>query len=485
MINDTLLRLHDFTGMIDSSDISFKGRVTNYQLWFDDIKNGKTQIAFDFKSNRFAIRDILGKQIRKYIPGSYRREELSNVWLRAMIDLRYDTIFRFAKARVSNVTANLKKHKLKMHEISGGIKYGSKILSFDTLRGKIGNSDFNISLKYYFKGTDRYDKKIANSLKLTSKFLDVDEMRLYDLAPKQRRLRRDSTGRLVVVRPDSSAHAEAFNIFMIPFSDFHAAIGITKLKYNRLWLKDVNARLTMMKDQTITVDTLVMKVAGGSLAMRGKFNGSNPEKIYFRSRISFDQVDLEKMLLKLDHFGQDVVVNKNVKGRISGQIKSYVRVHPDLVPIMSNTKAELALNIYNGSLVDFAPMQAMATYFKDKNLRLIRFDTLRNKLTLTDGVLDIPAMNINSSLGYIQVSGKQSLDLSMEYYVRVPMKMVTRVGFTALFNRKPEEVDVNQVDEIEYVDKDRKIAFMNLKVTGTPDGNFRVGLGKDKGKKLF
>jgi hypothetical protein len=152
---------------------------------------------------------------------------------------------------------------------------------------------------------------------------------------------------------------------------------------------------------------------------------------------------------------------------------------------MSNTKAELTLNIYNGTLVDFAPMQAMATYFKDKNLRLIRFDTLRNKLTLTDGVLDIPAMNINSSLGYIQVSGKQSLDLSMEYYVRVPMKMVTRVGFTALFNRKPEEVDVNQVDEIEYVDKDRKIAFMNLRVTGTPDGNFRVGLGKDKGKKVL
>jgi hypothetical protein len=46
-------------------------------------------------------------------------------------------------------------------------------------------------------------------------------------------------------------------------------------------------------------------------------------------------------------------------------------------------------------------------------------------------------------------------------------------------------VDLNQVDEIEYVDKDRKIAFMNLKVTGTPDGNYQVGLGKDKRKKMF
>lgn len=477
LINDTLLRIRDFTGMIDSSDINFKGRVINYHLWFADIKKGRTQIAFDFKSDHFAVRDVFGRQIRKYLPRGYRREVLSNVWLRTKIDMRYDTIFRFAKAKVANVTAHLEKHNLKLHEISGGLKYGSKILSFDTLRGKIGNSDFDISLKYYFKGIDRYNNKVANSLKFTSKFLDADEMSQYDLAPKTGRVRRDSTGRVVAIEPDSSRHAKAFNIFIVPFSDFNARIDIGKLKYNRLWLKDVHARLTMQANQTLTVDTLAMKVARGTVAMRGKFDGSNPEKIYFRSQISFDTVDLEKMMLKLDHFGQDVVVNKNVKGRISGQIISYVQVHPDMVPVMSNTKAVMTLNIYNGSLVDFAPMQAMASYFKDKNLRLIRFDTLRNNLVFTNGVLSIPAMNINSSLGYIQMSGKQSLDLSMEYYVRVPMKIVTKAGFSALFNRKPEEVDLNQVDEIEYIDKDKKIAFMNLKVTGTPE-SFQVGLGR-------
>jgi hypothetical protein len=80
------------------------------------------------------------------------------------------------------------------------------------------------------------------------------------------------------------------------------------------------------------------------------------------------------------------------------------------------------------------------------------------------------------------MSGKQSLDLSMEYYVRVPMKLVTQVGFNSLFHKKQEEVDVTQIDEIEYIDKDKKISFMNLKVTGTPD-DFKVALGKDKKRK--
>jgi len=484
MINDTLLRLRDFTGMIDSSDINFKGRIVNYHLWFDDIKKGKTQIAFDFKSSRFAMKDVLGTTIRQYIPRGYRREELTNVWLRTKIDLRYDTIFRFAKAHIANITADLKNHHLKLKDISGGVKYGSKVLMLDTLKGMVGNSDFDVSLKYYFKGIDRYNKKVANSLTFASKLLDADEISQYDLAPKTGRSRRDTTAVAIAkAKSDSSQHAQAFNIFIIPFSDFNAQVNIAKIKYNRLWLKEINAKVSMREDQTITIDTLMMKVAGGAVSMRGKLNGSDHQKIYFRSRINVDQVDLEKMLLKLDHFGQDVMVNKNIKGRLSGQIKSYVQVHPNLVPIVSNSKAEMTLKIYNGSLVDFAPMQAMSGYFKDKNLRLIRFDTLQNKFTYANGVFSIPAMDINSSLGYIQISGKQSFDLSMEYYVRIPMKIVTKVGFGSLFNRKPEEVDLQQVDEIEYVDKDRKIAFINLKITGTP-GDFKVGLGKDKGKKL-
>jgi len=235
----------------------------------------------------------------------------------------------------------------------------------------------------------------------------------------------------------------------------------------------------MQEDHHIYIDTLSTKIAGGTLAMRGHFNGSDPNKIYLRSRIKVDQVDLEKMLLKLDHFGQDVVINKNIKGRVSGQIKSYVRIHPDFVPILDNSKAEVNVSIYKGSLVDFAPMQAVAGYFKDKNLRMISFDTLHNVLTFADGVLNIPSMNINSSLGFVEISGKQSLDLKMEYYIRVPLKMVTKVGFNSLFGKKQEDVDLDQVDAIEYADKDKKTRFMNLRVTGTPS-DFKIGLGKDK-----
>jgi hypothetical protein len=160
-------------------------------------------------------------------------------------------------------------------------------------------------------------------------------------------------------------------------------------------------------------------------------------------------------------------------------MKGYMRVHPDLTPMLDETKAQLDINIYNGTLIYFTPMEAMSTYFKDKNLKMVRFDTLRNLLTFENNTLNIPAMTINSSLGFLEFSGTQSLDMRMSYYVRIPLKMVTQVGFRMLFNKKKEEVDPDQVDAIEFRDKDRKVRFMNLTITGTP-ADYKVHLGKPK-----
>jgi hypothetical protein len=120
----------------------------------------------------------------------------------------------------------------------------------------------------------------------------------------------------------------------------------------------------------------------------------------------------------------------------------------------------------------------MASYFKDKNIRLVRFDTLQNKLDLKNGVLQIPAMTINTSLGFIEMAGSQSLDLKMDYLIRVPWRLVTQVGFQALFGgKKKEEIDPDQVDAIQYRDKDKRVRFLNVRIKGTPD-KFDFSLGK-------
>lgn len=486
-VNDTMIRLKNLKGMVDKSDLQFSGRVTNYKLWFDEIKKGKTQIAFDFKSQRFAFDDILGRGTRKYVPRGYRHEELNNVWLRSKIDLRYDTVFKFAKAHLANVSGLLKNRNLEMKDISGWIKYGTnKIFVLDTLKGTIGHTDFDLNMRL-FNGADPTIKKRTNYFYLKSNAIDIDELVAYNFAPDTTRRKSDSTRRRskpkptqpVVAKADSSVHEKAYNIFTLPFNEFTLKLDIGRIKYNKLWIRDVIARARITEDHQIIADTVGLKIAGGTVGFKGQINGRDTTQLLVTSTLKVNQVDLEKVMIKLDHFGHDVVINKNIKGKFTGSIVSAVQIHPNFVPIVEKTSAKLDVRIFDGTLVDFAPMQAMAGYFKDKNLKLIRFDTLINQLSFTNGVLDIPNMDINSSLGYIQLSGKQSIDLTMEYYMKIPMKMVTSVGFNALFNKKQEDVDLDQIDAVEYSAKDKKTRFVSVKVTGTPD-DFKVSLGKGK-----
>jgi AsmA family len=376
-INDTAVQLRDFSGQIDSSDLRIRGRVTNYALWFDKVRRGKTQVAFDLKSQRLAINDLLGRKSRNFVPKDYQQEIASNLWLRSKIDLRYDSVFKFANIKIANISGSLKNHSFQLDSIRGNIKFGvDHFVKIDTLRGKIGRSDFDLSMRLY-AGDDTIRRKKENFLTFSSRFLDVDQLTNYYLSAEE-----DSADSISspanpagdAVQTKGSSHADAFNIFKIPFIDFNAAVNVGKIKYNHLVLKNFFSNIRMEANQRIYLDTLGLEMIGGRINAKGDLNGNDPNKIYLRSRICVEDINIEKLMLKLDYFGQDYVINKNIKGSLSGQIESYVQVHPDLTPLIDQSEAKLDLEIINGSLINFGPMHAISSYFKDKNLNMVRFE---------------------------------------------------------------------------------------------------------------
>jgi hypothetical protein len=189
-----------------------------------------------------------------------------------------------------------------------------------------------------------------------------------------------------------------------------------------------------------------------------------------------EQIDLDKLLFKFENFGQDHLVSENLHGKLSGRITGKVHLHADLVPIIDDSDIHLDVEVVQGRLEHYSALDAMSDYFKDKNLDRVRFDTLKNQLDLNKGVLSVPAMTINSTLGFIEISGKQDMNMNMEYYVRVPWKLVTQVATQKLFGK---EGDHQPEDEIQYRDDSRRQRFVNLKISGTPDA-YKISLAKDK-----
>lgn len=463
-IEENNLSIRDFSGEIDGSDFHFTGLVSNYPKWFQDGKVGDSTFEFDFDSKLLKMKDLLSYKGENYLPDDYKEEELTEVELNGRLELHYDSVFQSADLTVENLQAKLKIHPLKLEDFKGRVHMEQGNILVEDFGGKMGQSDFAIDLAY-FSGTDEALKSRSNYFGLRAMALDLDALLNYN--PQE---------------TSQVSHADTFNIFELPFSDMRFEASIGRLNYHTYWLENVHGAMKTTADHYLYVDTLHFNLAEGSLGLDGYFNGSDPTHIYFNSTMKAENLDIDQLMIKFDNFGQDVMINENLHGKVSGTVTSNFLVHPDLTPIIEKSDAVMDLTVTQGSLVNFTPLEAVASYFKDRNLRMVKFDTLQNTFDLKDGVLTIPKMNINSSLGFIELSGKQTLDLKMDYFLRIPLGLVTQVGFRSLFPGKGrEEVDPEQEDAIVFRDQNRNVRFVNLNISGDPD-NYNVSLGRDKGQ---
>ena len=462
IITDKDFKLIDFSGEIDQTDFHFTGALLNYPKWFQKVTKGDSQLEFDLVSNYIHPGDLLTYNGNLYVPEEYKDEEIRDLKLHGTLYLHYDSILKSADFYLQGLDAKLKLHPLKLKDFKGRLHFEEEQLWVENFSGTLGESDFMVNMDYFF-GKDLSMQKRPNFLKLESNALDLDALINYETTSKE-----------------ATNHAEDFNLFAIPFKDMGFSATIKKMNFHTYWLTDFNLEARSTQDHFLHVDTLSFSAADGTLALNGYFNGSDKSHIYFSSNVVANQLDMDKLLLKFENFGQEYLINENLHGKVSGKINSKLLVYPDFTPIMEKSEAQLDLTIYEGSLVNFAPLSVMSRYFKDKNLNLVRFDTLQNQFNLSNGILKIPKMTINSSIGFMELSGTQGLDLNMDYYLRLPISLVTRVGFQSLFGGKnKEDIDPEQEDAIIYADSDKRIGYLNINISGTPD-DYKIRLGKDK-----
>ena len=346
--------------------------------------------------------------------------------------------------------------------------YADQLLQVKKGSGQIGRSDIKVDLSW-FLGEDTARQRRENSLRIQSNRLDIDQLLTYKPVPADK-----------PVKPQD--HDAVFNVFALAFPNMRLQLNVEEMLLHKRKLNNLHAGIRIQSDHYLMADSCRFETAGGYVDIGGYFNGTNPAAIYFNPRINIRQVDIDQLGLVFEQGGKDVSLAEHLHGRISGNISGKLRVHADFTPIMDESDITVRAEITSGVIENYAPMQQMAGYFADKNLARIRFDTLRNEFVLRQNKVRIPRMTINSSLGYLEWWGEQDMKAGMDYYFRIPLKLVTQVAFQQLFKRKREEVDLAQEDAIQYQDSSKTIGYVNINLTGNPD-NYRISLKRDKRKR--
>jgi hypothetical protein len=461
LIKNRDFRVVDFTGYIDQSDFHFSGQLENYSIWLDDRMSGDTKIEFDLTSKLLQFDNLFTYRGERFVPEDYRHEEVKNLKLHGNSTLHFNHGLKSTHVHLTQLAGSLKMHPLYFEKFSGDLHFENDHLSVRKLKGKLGKSNFEADVDYFFgKGKGKRE----NSLSLSSSYLDFDELLNFDISSN---LKEEN------VKTD---HDAVFSIYDFEFPDLLLKLDIDHLNYHHHILKHFKLDTRLTNKHTMRFNTFSFDAAGGHFDVKGYLTGADKKHIYFKPDIRIRNVDLDKLMVKFDNFGQDYLVSDNLHGIFSGHITGKVHLHADLVPILDDSELSVEMMVLNGRLDNYAPIVALAEYFQDKNVNSVRFDTLSNVFTVKKSNLVIPKMTIHSSLGSMELRGNQRLDqqMSMDYVIGVPWKIIGDVGRQKLFG-KGKKGTQNNDSEIQYSNANTKMVY--IKITGDIE-NYKFSLGR-------
>ncbi len=462
---------------IDDNDLRFSGKFFDYVNLMEPIKDGKTRFEVSFRSNNLNFGTLTQGLELNDLPDNFKKQILQKTRLRAK------GVVNFEENKFSGVAIDLSRFKTvlalsehQLEDFSGKVIFWKEHFAMRNFKGCVGMSDFNISC-YYFTGKNDSLRRRENYVDFQSYYLNINELLSFTDAWGDDDI--DETKEEIIIPED--ADTIPIRVSGIPFMDFklNANIGLLKYRQHRLRRLDVAAK--MSKDKTAEIEKFNFRMSRGRFEITGKLDAQDTNNVILTPNISIKNLDIERTLLIFDNFGQNFVLSENLSGKLTAKIDGRIVFTHIFEPKIEESTVNLSVEIINGVLKKYAPLESLSEFFGDKNLSRVAFDTLRNSFELRNNRIYIPSMSINSTIGFLEISGEQDLEMKdMEYYIRIPLKLVTGVAYNKLFKRKKEEVDPEKEDEIQY--GKNNTMYINLKITGSAD-NMKFSLGRDKRSK--
>lgn len=474
-VSDDQLKIDDLTFTLGRNDVHADVEIGNLIALLDSNRRETVTHRMTLRSAYFNAKELLVYDGRSMIHDSIEEEVVRDLVFRGSGSLQSNTFSKkgfISDTHIDHLTVRVNDLPA-LRDVDGRIRTDtSGCVTLKDLKLAIGTTDLfaDMYLKHFLDG-DLAHKHIEGSIR--SENIDFNEIASWSGTDK-----------------DTTAHAEAFNLFALAFPEMTLDVDIGKLSYHKAKVRKVNGHIRTTKAHQVFVDTLRFRAARGQFAMRGIFNGADPDSIILGADLHADSVALRGLLYRMDNFGQDFVVNDNLGGRASGILRIDAHMHPDLVPDLAHTTVVAGVTVHDGRLKNFAPLHAMADFMGDKDLDDVQFGELRNTFTFRDGALHIPEMKVTSTLGYLYLSGRQSVDLEMDYTLRLPLSLVKQAAWNTVKSKlrgtgrnKEEEAELEQADaEIISGQKGPFKGYLTMNVTGTPD-DYKVKLGKGKNRQ--
>jgi hypothetical protein len=227
-----------------------------------------------------------------------------------------------------------------------------------------------------------------------------------------------------------------------------------------------------VKDNSIIAKNLNFKTSSGNISLSGMIRKTGSNEITFEGKSVLSKIDLTKLFIEFNNFGQNNLTDKHLRGTVDADIDMIVSFDSNFNWIESGLYAMADITISNGELINYKTIQNLLGFIKLKKMDHLKFDKMQNTIIIKDRRIDIPKMTLNSSAFNMDIQGWHTFDNQIEYNMKI--------NLTQLFFGK------NKVDKAQFENgEDDTKGGINMYVTmyGTvSDPQFRFNKSSVKTK---
>lgn len=289
---------------------------------------------------------------------------------------------------------------------SADMQITPRFMELKTFKSSFGSSDFNLQgkvenyLAYALK-----DGTLSGTLSHQSGLIDTNELM---------QLASDDT---TAVEEDTTA----MELVLVPKNlSFVFNSKIDKLLYDKLEMTNMTGKITIV-DGRIILDGLRSNMLDGSMVVSGQYSTADTLKPFVDFDMALNTIDVHKAANSFSMIDSMMPIAKRAVGTVSTNLKFNSLMGPDMSPVLSSIVGGGLLSSQGVEISGAKVQTAMASMLNNDKYKKARAEDLNINFKLENGDVIVEPFDANVFDRQLTISGKQSLDQSLDYVIKMPV----------------------------------------------------------------
>ena len=449
------------TSMLKISDLScdFGGGTITGSFTLQNFVKPKITARISTVTDLQQLYDFIAIRQISSAKGGMRCELTINTRLKNMVLAKTENIEQLAidgTILFRDASVHLSEPDYRLSDINGSLQVGDRLTS-SNLSLTLNGNDLKIDgymdrwLSYLLKKSDKvYFKANVSSHQICVDSLLMKSKQSQDIKnPNQ----------------ESAAPLLPANI------EFETHLETEKFRYQKFEAERMKTHL-VYRPRALEVQAMTFSAMSGKMTGKGLIANRQGNQIHVSGEAILDRMAVKQLFRTFDNFGQDVLRAEHVKGDLSGSLDFAIGWDNKMILQPDKLMVEGLINLNNGELINFEPMNNLSRFVALEELQNIRFSNLNMHILVKDRKITFPQTDIRTSAFDITGSGEHLFANSYTYRVKILL--------SELLAAKARKVK-HENSENEYIEDGGKRAALYLKIDGK-DSDFNISYDKQSAK---